>query len=106
MAELLILAQTPQITDALKAAAGWKRGHVVSVRPDGSPYGKEECPPKFVIIKVPGDPKDYRHLSLPTTTAKRSRVIKDSVVSQALTAKDGLLEINEKSSMVDELKAK
>ena len=32
----------------------YKKGDIVVVFPDGHKWGKEEGPPKFVIVKVPG----------------------------------------------------
>lgn len=49
MAELLI--------KAVPAAdpAGYQKGDIVEVRNDGAVYGTSECPPLFVVVKIPGD---------------------------------------------------
>jgi len=65
MAEFLIRAEnhwtealTPEqraergITDEAFNARG-EKGDIVVVMPDGHPWGREECLPKFIIIKAP-----------------------------------------------------
>ena len=67
MAEFLIKARGNQWMEQL-AKESWatknltqeqydarsEKGDVAIVRPDGHPWGNKECPPDFVIIKVPG----------------------------------------------------
>lgn len=53
MAELLILAFDTENKDAARDVFAYKIGHVVSVQPDGHKWGKEECLPKFYIVKLP-----------------------------------------------------
>lgn len=66
MAELLVRAKNHWMDDLSKeevdsmsvdALASYKarsqKGDVIVVRPDGWPWGKEECLPNFVIVKVP-----------------------------------------------------
>ena len=53
MAELLILAFDTSNKDAAKDVFAYKKGHVVSVKPDGHTWGKSECLPKFYIVKLP-----------------------------------------------------
>lgn len=67
MAELLVRAK-PHWMDSLSPDAVAKMGteerkkynartqigDVVVIKPDGWRWGKEECPPNFVVIKVPG----------------------------------------------------
>ena len=31
-----------------------RKGNPISVRPDGAKYGKKECPPRYIIVKMPG----------------------------------------------------
>lgn len=35
---------------------GYRQGHPVVVMEDGHEWGREECPPKFWIVKLPGVP--------------------------------------------------
>ena len=53
MAELLILAFNTSNIDAAKDVFAYKLGHVIAVMPDGHKWGKEECLPKFYIVKLP-----------------------------------------------------
>jgi hypothetical protein len=53
MAELLILAFDTNNKDAALDVFAYKKGHVISVKPDGHKWGKQECLPKFYIVKLP-----------------------------------------------------
>ena len=53
MAELLILAFDTSNKDPERDVFAYKKGHVISVQPDGHTWGKEECLPKFYIVKLP-----------------------------------------------------
>ena len=53
MAELLILAFDTSNKDPERDVFAYKKGHVISVQPDGHKWGKEECLPKFYIVKLP-----------------------------------------------------
>jgi hypothetical protein len=53
MAELLILAFDTSNKDPERDVFAYKLGHVISVQPDGHKWGKEECLPKFFIVKLP-----------------------------------------------------
>lgn len=54
MAELLIKARNATHPNPDKDRMCYKRGDIVDVRPDGFLWGREECLPRFVIIKIPG----------------------------------------------------
>ncbi len=55
MAEFLVKAISATHSDPEKDKQGcYKRGDVVVIMPDGHEWGKEECLPKFVVVKVPG----------------------------------------------------
>ena len=55
MAELLVKLLSATNPDPVKDARGcYKRGDVVDVRPDGFKWGREECPPRFVVVCIPG----------------------------------------------------
>lgn len=55
MAEILVRAISSFHSDAVKNLRGCdKRGDIVSICPDGWLWGNRECPPNFVVIKVPG----------------------------------------------------
>jgi len=55
MAQILVKAIDATHSDATKDRRGcYKRGMPVVVMPDSHTWGREECLPKFVIIKIPG----------------------------------------------------
>lgn len=55
MAEFLIKAIDAHHPDSKIDLAGcYKTGDVILAQPDGWSWGKEECLPKFIILKVPG----------------------------------------------------
>jgi len=55
MAEILIKAIDATHSDLEKDQRGcYKRGMPVVVMPDGHKWGNAECPPTFVIVKIPG----------------------------------------------------
>jgi len=55
MAEILIKAEDFVHPDPeVDRRAAWKKGHPVVVKPDGHKWGREEGPPKFIIVKIPG----------------------------------------------------
>lgn len=53
MAELLILAFNTSNSNPTLDALAYKLGHVISVQPDNHAWGKEECLPKFYVVKLP-----------------------------------------------------
>lgn len=53
MAEILIKASDNVNPDPELDKFCYKRGYVVCVMPDGHPWGKKECLPDFVVLKVP-----------------------------------------------------
>ena len=53
MAELLILAFDTSNKDPERDVFAYKKGHVISVQADGHAWGKEECLPKFYVVKLP-----------------------------------------------------
>jgi hypothetical protein len=70
MAELLILAFDTNNKDAAQDVFAYKKGHVISVQPDGHKWGKEECLPKFYVVKLPkvsvADVKKYLDVQMNT----------------------------------------
>ena len=43
-----------------------RKGDIIVVRPDGWVWGKEECPPRFVVVKLKGvAEKDVKHYEQP-----------------------------------------
>lgn len=70
MAEILIKAKDTTHPDPEKDRRGcYKRGMPVAIMPDGHEWGKEERPPKFVVLKLPGVPVEkVRHYIEPETT--------------------------------------
>jgi hypothetical protein len=55
-------------------------GDIIVVRPDGWQWGKEECPPNFVVVKLPGvkeeDVKHYEQPLMDTTDPKNTIMLK------------------------------
>ena len=82
-AELLIKAQEPWNNNAntskmtaeelVSFNARSRKGDIIVVRPDGWPWGKEERPPRFIVLKIPKmsveEAKKYEE-SLSTGTVK------------------------------------
>lgn len=79
MAELLVRAQGHWLdaltTEQVAALPDWrqtehkyraKKGDIVVIRPDGWTWGREECLPRFIVVKIPGlsveDAKKYEEL--------------------------------------------
>lgn len=54
MARLLVKATDNTHPDPVKDLRCYKRGDVVVVMPDGHEWGKEEGPPKFFTVDIPG----------------------------------------------------
>ena len=55
-AELLVMAKDSPFEN------GAKRGDVIVVRPDGWVWGKEECLPNYIVVKLNGVPvEDVKH---------------------------------------------
>jgi hypothetical protein len=117
MAELLILAFDTNNKDAAKDVFAYKKGHVISVQPDGHTWGKEECLPKFYIVKLPkvsvADVKKYLDPKIdlfstadvkPTIAIRKYKLDVANLPTLAKTAleSDGVLSI----SKVDDLEEK
>lgn len=61
-AELLVKAEDAWGTNPAKSV----KGDIIVVRPDGWVWGREECPPRFVVIKMPGvKVDDVKYLEQP-----------------------------------------
>jgi len=69
MAELLVKAQEPWNNDIdtskmrknelTQFNARSRKGDIIVIRPDGWKWGREECLPRFIVVKAPGlDIKD------------------------------------------------
>ncbi|MEM4359711.1 MAG: hypothetical protein QXT45_04225 [Candidatus Bilamarchaeaceae archaeon] len=56
MAEILIKAVDAYNVDPEVDKACYKAGMPVVVMPDGHKWGREEGPPKFIVLKLPGVP--------------------------------------------------
>lgn len=54
MAELLVLAFDTHNKDPERDVHAYKKGHVISIQPDGHTWGKQEGLPKFHVVKLPG----------------------------------------------------
>jgi hypothetical protein len=61
MALLLI-----KMRDSANIKTGFIKGDVVEVRDDKATFGKKECLPRYLIIKVEGNLKDLEYLISPT----------------------------------------
>lgn len=70
-AEIMVMARDAyswpilSVTNPEKAKGCYRKGDVVEVREDGSPYGNMEKWPDFLIFKVPGKKADWMHLMEP-----------------------------------------
>jgi len=57
-----------------------RKGDIIVVRPDGWSWGKEECPPKFVVVKMPNvkvdDVKHYEQSLIDNTIPAPVTLIK------------------------------
>lgn len=64
MAELLVKAVDATMTNRVSdRQQSYKTGDVVSVEDDGFAWGSKEGPPKFQVVKFPGQPKaDFIYL--------------------------------------------
>jgi hypothetical protein len=61
-AELLVKAVDAWGNDETRS----RKGDIIVVRPDGWKWGREECPPRFVVVKLKGvDIKDVKHYEQP-----------------------------------------
>ena len=89
MAELLVKASghwmdsfTQKQVDALSTAqrqsyeARSQKGDIVVVRPDGWKWGKEECLPNFIVVKVSDIPIKEAKLLESQLTEVRTRIVK------------------------------
>jgi len=116
MAELLVKAQeawnheadTKKMTDdEIKAwNARSRKGDVIVVRPDGWAWGREECPPRFVVIKIPGvkveDVKHYEEQLIEVDDVNykaemfktRKHAVDVATVEDCLKQADGVKEIS------------
>lgn len=56
MAEILVKLSDNIHPDPTRDVGSYKRGMPVVVMPDGHPWGDEERPPKFFVMKFPGVP--------------------------------------------------
>jgi hypothetical protein len=78
MAELLILAFDTSNKDAALDVFAYKKGHVISVQPDGHKWGKNECLPKFYIVKLPKvaveDVQKYLEPNVSVLTKEREQI--------------------------------
>lgn len=94
MAEILIKAIDNTHPDPIKNLRGcYKAGDPVAVFDDGHAWGKEEGPPKFFILKLPGVPAaQVRHLIQPLVDAnqtllrRRRFALPNTIVSAAATS--------------------
>lgn len=80
MAELLVVAR--DFTDDKVLP---KKGDILVVRPDGWEWGKCECPPDFVVVKLKGvkeeDVKHYEQSLVDTTNPEKPVVVKQQKYS-------------------------
>ncbi len=61
-AELLIKAEDAWGTDEARS----RKGDIIVVRPDGWIWGKEECLPRFIVVKLKGvKVEDIKHYEQP-----------------------------------------
>lgn len=64
MAEILVRAvDNTNARSARDDAMCYKRGDVVCVKPDDHLWSEQERSERFVVLRVPGEPEDYAHLT-------------------------------------------
>lgn len=87
MAELLVVAGDRPVPDS---GGRWYKGMVVEIRENGSPYGRKEGLPRFVVIKIPSLPislfealmdEDLEDEKLKT---RRKAAVKPEIVDDAM----------------------
>ena len=62
MAELLVKMVDAWGDDKARSM----KGDIIVVRPDGWKWGNEECPPRFVVVKLKGvKEEDVKHYEQP-----------------------------------------
>jgi len=118
MAELLILAFDTSNKDPERDVFAYKKGHVISVQPDGHKWGKEECLPKFYIVKLPkvsvADVQKYlepkmdifsREEERPTIAIRHYKLDVENLPTLAKTAleSDGVLSISRVSDLEEKM---
>lgn len=119
-AELLVQAQDS------KFETGAKKGDIIVVRPDGWEWGKEECLPNYIVVKLPGvkiedakkyeealfktvsETRDGRSVEVQKVEKKRKYNIEALKVDQAVSAKTSTVSIDSKdvSSYTSSIKEK
>ena len=76
-------------------------GEIIVVKPDGWKWGKKECPPKYIVIKVPNMPmekaKIYEGYSTEDGLSRKTYKIPLTIVNQAEIQPEGKLELSEGS---------
>ena len=115
MAELLVRAKghwkdgwTQEYIDTLSQdekdahACRSRKCDIIVVRPDGWEWGREECLPNFVVVKVPSlsidDAKVYEQHEQPKQNAKMTRIrqyyIKHSTIQKAIDDNTSVITLN------------
>jgi len=109
MAELLILAFNTSNADSAKDVFAYKLGHVIDVKPDGHKWGKEECLPKFYLVKLPkvsvADVQKFLEAKMDVSTGTTQIAIRKykldvanlSTAIKSVLEKDGVITINKVS---------
>jgi len=110
MAELLVLNFDTSNKDSARDVFAYKKGHIIDIKPDGHTWGKEECLPKFFVVKLPKvdvkdvqkylEPKvDVLSIERPTIAVRKYKLDVVNLPTLAKTAleRDGMLTIDSAS---------
>ena len=82
MAELLVQAKDSIFDN------GAKKGDIIVVRPDGWSWGKEECLPNYIVVKMPKVPvEDVKHYEQTLTKEETKEVDGKTVTTEVLVRK-------------------
>lgn len=92
---LFLLLSTPCFSAELLVQAkdspfdnGAKKGDIIIVRPDGWAWGREECLPNYIVVKLPGvKEEDAKKYEQALTKEEIKTVNGNSVTSQVLVKK-------------------
>jgi hypothetical protein len=103
MAEMLVLAKEPWNNDIdtskmdaeelTSFSARFRKGDIIVVRPDGWKWGKEECLPNFVVIKISDKYEEAKMYESPSETKLRNYCIPAQEVDQKVVEVKDLVDI-------------
>jgi hypothetical protein len=106
VAELLIKAQEPWNNDDPKApTTRTRKGDVIVVRPDGWEWGKEECLPRFIVVKTKETYEEAKKYEESLTKTVEKEVDSKMVEEQELVAvRKYNIDVSAVDAVADEVK--